>query len=141
MAPERLDGSEAYSGTSPLYIDCLQYSRWSETIFRQMRAGGVAAVHVTVCYHEGLDCMDETPVCMERTSDDENGLGTCSSYTDEDTGEVVNYSPFPSAEGFLRIRCATEKEPAGPLPPLSFHDIWFCSVCTISRSKPSDGRK
>ncbi len=37
--------------SAPL-IDALQYSAWSEEIFRQMRAGGVAAVHVTICYHE-----------------------------------------------------------------------------------------
>ena len=36
----------------PLIIDCLQYSSWSEEIFKQMNAGGVAAVHVTICYHE-----------------------------------------------------------------------------------------
>ncbi|SMX23886.1 membrane dipeptidase [Boseongicola aestuarii] len=33
-------------------IDCLQYANWSEKIFRQMREGGVDAVHVTVAYHE-----------------------------------------------------------------------------------------
>lgn len=33
-------------------IDNLQYANWSETIFRQMRAGGVDAVHVTIAYHE-----------------------------------------------------------------------------------------
>lgn len=33
-------------------IDCLQYCNWSEEIFRQMRAGGVDAVHVTLSYHE-----------------------------------------------------------------------------------------
>ncbi|MEC8088851.1 MAG: membrane dipeptidase, partial [Pseudomonadota bacterium] len=33
-------------------IDCLQYCRWSETIFRQLREGGVDAVHVTIAYHE-----------------------------------------------------------------------------------------
>ncbi|QBF33003.1 membrane dipeptidase [Thalassococcus sp. S3] len=33
-------------------IDCLQYANWSPEIFRQMRAGGVDAVHVTVAYHE-----------------------------------------------------------------------------------------
>ena len=33
-------------------IDCLQYANWSEKIFRQMRAGGVDAVHVTIAYHE-----------------------------------------------------------------------------------------
>ena len=32
--------------------DCLQYANWSETIFRQMREGGLDAVHVTVAYHE-----------------------------------------------------------------------------------------
>ncbi len=36
---------------SPL-IDGLQYANWSEKIFRQMRQGGVDAVHVTVTYHE-----------------------------------------------------------------------------------------
>jgi membrane dipeptidase len=38
--------AEAYT------IDCCQYCNWSERIFRQMRKGGVDAVHVTVCYHE-----------------------------------------------------------------------------------------
>ncbi|TDL78450.1 membrane dipeptidase [Palleronia sediminis] len=33
-------------------IDGLQYANWSERIFRQMRAGGVDAVHVTIAYHE-----------------------------------------------------------------------------------------
>lgn len=33
-------------------IDGLQYSNWSEEIFRQIRAGGVDAVHVTLVYHE-----------------------------------------------------------------------------------------
>ena len=36
----------------PLIIDCLQYSNWSENVFRQMNEGKVAAVHVTICYHE-----------------------------------------------------------------------------------------
>lgn len=38
--------------TSGLRIDGLQYARWSEKIFRQLRAGGVDAVHVTITYHE-----------------------------------------------------------------------------------------
>jgi microsomal dipeptidase-like Zn-dependent dipeptidase len=33
-------------------VDGLQYCNWSERIFREMRAGGVTAVHVTICYHE-----------------------------------------------------------------------------------------
>lgn len=33
-------------------IDGLQYANWSGKIFRQMRAGGVDAVHVTITYHE-----------------------------------------------------------------------------------------
>ena len=33
-------------------IDGLQYANWSEKIFRQMRAGAVDAVHVTITYHE-----------------------------------------------------------------------------------------
>ena len=33
-------------------IDGLQYANWSEKIFRQLRAGGMDAVHVTIAYHE-----------------------------------------------------------------------------------------
>ena len=33
-------------------IDALQYSNWSEKIFREMNEGGITAVHVTICYHE-----------------------------------------------------------------------------------------
>ncbi len=33
-------------------IDGLQYCRWSEKIFRELRAGGVDAVHATIVYHE-----------------------------------------------------------------------------------------
>ena len=35
-------------------IDCLQYVNWSEKVFRQMRNGGVHAVHVTIAYHESF---------------------------------------------------------------------------------------
>lgn len=35
-------------------IDNLQYANWSEKIFRQMRDGGVDAVHVTIAYHESF---------------------------------------------------------------------------------------
>ena len=35
-----------------MLIDGLQYANWSEKIFRQMREGGVDAVHVTISYHE-----------------------------------------------------------------------------------------
>lgn len=35
-------------------IDAMQYGNWSEKIFRQMRAGHVDAVHVTIAYHENF---------------------------------------------------------------------------------------
>lgn len=35
-------------------VDGLQYANWSEKIFRQMREGGVDAVHVTITYHENF---------------------------------------------------------------------------------------
>ena len=38
----------------PIRIDNLQYANWSEKIFRQMREGGVDAVHVTIAYHENF---------------------------------------------------------------------------------------
>ena len=37
-----------------MIVDNLQYANWSEKIFRQMREGGVDAVHVTVSYHENF---------------------------------------------------------------------------------------
>lgn len=44
-------------------IDNLQYANWSEKIFRQMRAGGLDAVHVTITYHENFR---ETVAQLER---------------------------------------------------------------------------
>lgn len=35
-------------------IDGMQYCNWSEKIFRELRAGGVTAIHVTICYHENF---------------------------------------------------------------------------------------
>ena len=35
-------------------IDGLQYANWSERIFREMREGGVHAVHETISYHESF---------------------------------------------------------------------------------------
>src|SRR5262245_7560729 len=46
-----------------LIIDGLQYCNWSEDIFRQMRAGGVSAVHATIAYHEDFR---ETVANIER---------------------------------------------------------------------------
>ena len=44
-------------------VDNLQYANWSEKIFRQMRGGGVDAVHVTIAYHENFR---ETVLNIER---------------------------------------------------------------------------
>jgi membrane dipeptidase len=44
-------------------IDALQYNNWSETIFRQLREGGVDAVHVTIAYHENFR---DTVLIIER---------------------------------------------------------------------------
>lgn len=40
------------NATDRIIIDCLQYCNWSREIFTDMCAGGVTAVHVTICYHE-----------------------------------------------------------------------------------------
>lgn len=49
--------------TDSVLIDGLQYANWSEKIFRQMREGGVDAVHVTITYHENFR---ETVLVIER---------------------------------------------------------------------------
>ncbi len=41
-------------GTAVYRIDCLQFANWSESIFREMRAGAVDAIHVTIAYHESF---------------------------------------------------------------------------------------
>jgi microsomal dipeptidase-like Zn-dependent dipeptidase len=41
-------------GDTSYRIDALQYANWSQKIFRQMRKGGVDAVHVTIAYHENF---------------------------------------------------------------------------------------
>lgn len=41
-------------GGQHLVIDGLQYCNWSPEIFEDMRAGGVACVHATICYWENL---------------------------------------------------------------------------------------
>lgn len=41
-------------GEVEIVIDGMQYSNWSEKIFREMRRAGVGAVHVTVAYHENF---------------------------------------------------------------------------------------
>jgi membrane dipeptidase len=46
-----------------IVIDGLQYSNWSETIFRQMRRAGITAVHATIAYHENFR---ETVANIER---------------------------------------------------------------------------
>ena len=51
---------------TPLIIDALQYSNWSEKIFRQMNEGGVSAVHVTICYHEDFQEMVKNIIAWNR---------------------------------------------------------------------------
>lgn len=52
MRAKEPEYAAAFGG--PMIIDALQYCNWSEKIFREMQAGGVAAVHATICYHESL---------------------------------------------------------------------------------------
>ena len=55
------------------FIDGLQYSNWSENIFRQMNDSGLAAVHVTIAYHENfrevVTNFEEWNAYFERYSD------------------------------------------------------------------------
>lgn len=50
----------------PLIVDGLQYSNWSETVFRQMNAAGLAAVHATICYHEDFRETVEAMIAWDR---------------------------------------------------------------------------
>ena len=115
--------SIGYSAAATILLAVLALHVHTVTADEEEAAEEAPEWSVTVCYHTGLDCMDEAPLCMDRTADDEDGLGTCSAFQNEDTGEIVNTSPFPSDEGFLRISCATDKEPMGPLPMVEIDGI------------------
>ena len=47
-------------------IDALQYSNWTEKIFRQMNEGGITAVHVTICYHEDFQEMVQNVIAWNQ---------------------------------------------------------------------------
>ena len=47
-------------------VDALQYSNWSEKIFRQMNEGGITAVHVTICYHEDFQEMVQNVIAWNQ---------------------------------------------------------------------------
>jgi len=47
-------------------IDALQYSNWSEKIFREINEGGITAVHVTICYHEDFHEMVQNVIAWNQ---------------------------------------------------------------------------
>ena len=47
-------------------IDALQYSNWSEKIFREMNDGGITAVHVTICYREDFQEMVQNVIAWNQ---------------------------------------------------------------------------
>ena len=47
-------------------VDALQYSNWSEKIFREMNQGGITAVHVTICYHEDFQEMVQNVIAWNQ---------------------------------------------------------------------------
>ena len=49
-----------------IIIDALQYSNWSEKIFREMNEGGITAVHVTICYHEDFQEMVQNVIAWNQ---------------------------------------------------------------------------
>ena len=55
---------------SSLYIDALQYNNWSEKVFKQINAGGLSAIHVTICYHEDFQEMVQNVIDWNRRFED-----------------------------------------------------------------------
>ena len=50
----------------PLYIDNLQYANWSPALFDEMAQAHLAAVHVTICYHENFRQTVENMISWNR---------------------------------------------------------------------------
>ena len=51
---------------TPLYIDNLQYANWSPALFEEMAQAHLAAVHVTICYHENFRQTVENMISWNR---------------------------------------------------------------------------
>ena len=50
----------------PIYIDNLQYCKWSSELFLEMEVAKLAAVHVTICYHENFRATVENMIAWNR---------------------------------------------------------------------------
>lgn len=99
---------------SAIRIDCLQYCNWSEKIFRQMKEGGISAVHVTIAYHELFREMVANIECWNRRFEQYSDLiipGRQASdvYAAQETGRTAiffgfqNCSPIEDDIGLLSI--------------------------------------
>lgn len=51
---------------TPIFIDNLQYANWSPELFGEMADAGLAAVHVTICYHENFRQTVENMIIWNR---------------------------------------------------------------------------
>ncbi|CAI8454462.1 MAG: Uncharacterised protein [SAR116 cluster bacterium MED-G04] len=49
-----------------IYIDNLQYCNWSSPLFTEMQDARLAAVHVTICYHENFRATVENMIAWNR---------------------------------------------------------------------------
>jgi len=59
--------------TAPI-VDACQYCDWSEPIFRELREGNVAAISVTICYHEDFRETVEAMIDWHRMIDQHSAL-------------------------------------------------------------------
>ena len=98
----------------PFIIDALQYSNWSETIFRQMNEAGIAGVHVTITYHEDFSEMINNIIIwnqyFERYSKyiihGHTAEDICKAYNDGKTAIIFgfqNCSPIEDNFGLIEI--------------------------------------
>jgi membrane dipeptidase len=98
----------------PIIIDALQYSNWSESIFRQMNESGVAGVHVTIAYHEDFSEMVNNIIVWNQYFDKyshliTHGLTTEDIYQAFNVGKTAiifglqNCSPIEDNLGYIEV--------------------------------------
>lgn len=96
-------------------IDGLQYCNWSEKIFRELKAGGVTAIHVTICYHEHFRETISNITSWNRWFQDFPDL-ICPAYTADDVRRAKREGRTAVIFGF--------QNPAPIEDDLSLVEIW-----------------
>ncbi len=131
----------------PFIIDNLQYSNWSEGMFRDMNRTGLAAVHVTIVYHEDFREMVEQVSAWNRRFERHADL-IVQGFTADDvrrahaegkTAIIYGYqNPSPIEDDIGLVESATSLAPASCSSVTTTRACWRpAAMRTTTRGSPA----